>query len=266
LAFASSEHGEVSEWVAHTSAGEPQRRADRLAHFGPGLGLILLVASCNASGGPPLPSNLGSILEGLTSSLPGQTPAAAPGQPGPVPKTITGTVTLIRTENEVGDGNGLTENGTFIVQVHMKLGLDNGQGIADYVDDGSTWTYEGRYRNWTAPILGICGTEFGHEETIDYSGSGVFPPTTSARGLTATTRQDQEEGWYLDLYGVSDEITGHQTVKSESDSGCQTEQGEVTKEEAIACHAPWTAPATFSFDDPRCDQTGLDQSGTLTGN
>jgi hypothetical protein len=148
----------------------------------------------------------------------------------------------------------------------MKLGLDNGQGIADYVDDGSTWTYEGRYRNWTAPILGICGTEFGHEETIDYSGSGVFPPTTSARGLTATTRQDQEEGWYLDLYGVSDEITGHQTVKSESDSGCQTEQGEVTKEEAIACHAPWTAPATFSFDDPRCDQTGLDQSGTLTGN
>jgi hypothetical protein len=83
--------------------------------------------------------------------------------------------------------------------------------------------------------------------------------------MSATTRHDTDEGWYLDLYALADQIPGHQIIKSESDSGCQTEQGEVVREAAIACHAPWTAPAMFSFDDPRCDQTGLDLKGTLVG-
>jgi len=238
------------------------RRRSLLAAFVIGATL----AGCGPGGDVAIPSDLGGLLEALASSIPNSSQAPEPDAdvPGPAPATVAGTLT-IQLDEEQGDAQlGMEIHTTFVADISLKASPETTQediasGLAEYVDDGSGWTFTGHSHGWSAGGAGGCASD----DVMDWDDSGAFDE--GSRYVTAATMGEGDFDWSFHLELSAEDAPGHGTQTICGDT-------ETTETDAgggyIFCDARFDSTYLFDFNE-NCDlQTddGLtDVQGTLQG-
>jgi hypothetical protein len=212
---------------------------------------IALVTACGG-GAIPLPSEFPSFPGGDGT-------LATP--PGPVPRSLSGQITTAWDQNDPDN----VYDATFVIDVKLKADVigtaeEGGEGFASYVDDGSTWTYDGHIRTRTEDPAGICDIV---EERMP-NGGGGFEGGGDARSISGQTRLDIE-GWTLLLDAQVNDIPGPHTITEATMNGCQERDVGDVWSAGLSCIAPWLAGNRFEFPGDCLDLPHVQTRGTLTG-